>query len=146
MQNYIKEIGLQNIDQFDLRSKRKIFSVDKIDIDYIVKSLNLGDDYDYVHKTNNEGFYMGYHMYGYQIYKKSKEELQIVPKFKISKWTLLIYESTYNTDFKGGIFEFVDGQRVYPKKNLCVLFDSRDVHMVHRQTNGERSNYIVKIY
>ena len=60
-------------------------------------------------------------------------------------YTMIIYLSTYNIDFKGGEFEFVD-KIIYPKKYDVVFFDSREVHRVHEFKSGIRRNIIVKFY
>jgi hypothetical protein len=146
MNRYMKQIGLDNILKYDLISKRKVFHVDDINIDIIVKSLNLGDHYESHYKVNNKGFQMNWHIDGFQTYKKGVNDYNMIQKFELFKWTLMIYTNNYGIDFKGGIFEFADGHRIYPKKGVCLLFDSRDVHMVHLLTKGTRNNYLVKIY
>ena len=61
-------------------------------------------------------------------------------------FTLLIYESTFEKDFKGGTLEFADNTIIYPKRGMYILFDSREVHRVHKITKGNRYNLLIKFY
>lgn len=65
---------------------------------------------------------------------------------KIPKYSLIIYGSSYEKDFTGGIFEFSDGTKIKPQRNLCLLFDSREAHCVHRIKSGTRKLILMKFY
>jgi hypothetical protein len=142
---FIKTIGLKNINDFDLKNKRKIFFVNEININKIMQELGF-DNFKYNYKENTKNFFMNFHLDGIQTFKKGKNQFDFVEKEPLWKYTLIIYDSDYKKDFTGGVFEFCDGQKIYPKKGMCVLFDSRDVHCVHCVTSGIRKNFLVKIY
>jgi len=144
---YIKNIGLENIVKYDLKNKRKQFMVDfsSLDIPKLMSELGF-INYSCTYKENTKGFFMNYHLDGVQTFKVNKKEFDMITKDELWKYTMIIYESDYQKDFSGGIFEFCDGERVFPKKGLCILFDSRDVHCVHQITKGTRKNYLIKIY
>jgi len=60
--------------------------------------------------------------------------------------SVLWYKTTYNIDFKGGVLEFWDGEKIYPRLNDIYIFDSNDIHCVNTQTSGERRFYLIKYY
>lgn len=116
-------------------------------------------------KINNQGFFMKWHLddaqvihHKYNIYNKNKtnfEKNQIFisskktvyyPNNNIPKYSMIIYLSTYNKDFNGGIFEFCNGIKIKPQKNMFILFDSRYVHCVHKITAGIRKSILIKFY
>jgi hypothetical protein len=65
---------------------------------------------------------------------------------KIPKYSLIIYGSNYGEDFTGGIIEFSDGTRIKPERNLCIFFDSREAHCVHKIKSGTRKLILIKFY
>tara|TARA_Y200000002_G_scaffold365159_1_gene354781 strand:- start:782 stop:1330 length:549 start_codon:yes stop_codon:yes gene_type:complete len=65
---------------------------------------------------------------------------------KIPKFSLIVYGSTYKKDFTGGIFEFSDGTKIKPERNMCILFDSREAHCVHKIKSGKKKLLLIKFY
>lgn len=65
---------------------------------------------------------------------------------KIPKFSLIIYGSSYEKDFTGGIFEFSDGTKIKPERNLCIFFDSREAHCVHKIKSGTKKLILMKFY
>ena len=59
-------------------------------------------------------------------------------------YTLMVYESSYGTDFDGGTLEFVDGTIIEPKRGMYILFDSREVHRLNEIISGERNSILIK--
>lgn len=123
----------------------------------IIDSNNLKDyDYIIIEKSNSIGFKMKWHLDD-AVLITHKKDFMFDNQMKISekkvlhypnkkpKYSLIIYSSEYNKDFKGGTFEFVD-KKIFPKKNMYILFDSREVHRVNKITYGNRKNYLVKFY
>lgn len=82
--------------------------------------------------------------YDSQIKISEKKSLYYVNK--IPKYSLIIYGSTYNQDFTGGVIEFSDGYKIKPVKNMCLIFDSREAHCVHRIRSGKRKLILIKFY
>jgi hypothetical protein len=60
-------------------------------------------------------------------------------------YSLVIYLSTYQKDFTGGEFCFVD-QIIKPIIGDIVLFDSREVHKVNTVLSGNRTSILLKFY
>lgn len=146
-----------------IKNNRKIGIIDnytKLDED-IIKNLNLLNlnnfDYKIIKKENYEGFFMKWHVDDAQIIKHNKDN-NYIDQIKINdkqflhynklkpSYSLIIYESDFGIDFKGGSFEFSDGTLIFPKKGMYVFFDSREVHRVNKITNGIRKNYLIKFY
>lgn len=109
-----------------------------------------------IEKVNEKGFFMKWHLDDAQIINNKKEikyknHIEISEKKsiyysnEIPTYSLIIYLSEHNLDFKGGSFEFVD-KKIYPKKNMYIFFDSREVHRVNKITGGHRHNYLIKFY
>ena len=61
-------------------------------------------------------------------------------------YSLFIYGSDYCKDFNGGKFEFSDGTKIKPQKNMCILFDSREAHYIHKLKGGTCNYIIVNFY
>ena len=113
----------------------------------------------YTSKINKTGDYMKWHCDDAIITSNKKENMnKYINQIKISekkslfypnkipRYSLIIYGSTYDKDFTGGIFEFSDGTKIKPERNLCVLFDSREAHYVHRIKSGTRKLILMKFY
>lgn len=77
---------------------------------------------------------------------KISEKKSLFYPNRIPKLTIIIYGSTYKDDFNGGIFEFSDGYKVKPVKNMCLIFDSREAHCVHKIHSGIRKSILIKYY
>lgn len=61
----------------------------------------------------------------------------------------LVYLSDYNTDFKGGLFGFIDGKRkikVEPKKGRLLMFTagSENLHRAYKVRSGKR--YVMSMW
>ena len=96
-------------------------------------------------KENSVGFYMNWHIDDAQIVKRKiglDGQIKISDKHYLHynknkpKYTIIIYGSDYNIDFKGGLLEFADGSIIEPKKNYYILFNSDELHRVHKNTKG----------
>ena len=90
------------------------------------------------HKTNL------IYLYNNQI--KISEKKSLYYSNKIPKYSLIIYGSTYDEDFTGGIIEFSDGFKIKPVKNMCIIFDSREAHYVHKIRSGLKKLILIKYY
>ena len=157
---------------FDIESLKKeriidmISDYDTFDISNFIKTFGL-DDYDYecVKKTNITGFYMKWHLDNACVFKNKRKtdgsdsvstgspdaipisDIHVLQYFiKRPSYTLIIYDSDHNIDFKGGTLEFIDGVIVKPKKGMYVFFNSNELHRVNRILSGSRVNYLVKFY
>ena len=149
-----------------IKFTRKIgFIDDSLSIDENIKSILEKNkinftSYKIIEKSNEKGFYMKWHLDDAQIINhKNKLDFKKVLKsqhFISNKksinylhqkplYSLIIYFSEYNTDFTGGSFEFVD-KKIFPQKNMYLLFDSNEVHRVNIITSGVRKNILIKFY
>jgi hypothetical protein len=165
------EIGKELIKKYNLKDFRVVFSYD-FDLKniemmnyFLINTLNILpesiDNIEIIHKTINEKG-LKYHIDDCQIIKKKSEPEYRKEQFikiaknkylyfntsngKLPKKTILFYSSTYNVDFTGGVLHFSDDYVFYPKKNIGIMFDSREVHMVTPVTSGIRPVTVVKIY
>ena len=154
--NYCK--SLTNI------KKRKIGFIEnyeKFHFDLIKNIIDFSySKYDIVKKENSVGYYMNWHLDNAKIitHKKSINKKLIHDQIMISDRhglyyylekpiiSLIIYESTYNHDFGGGVLEFLDGTKIYPQRGMYILFDSNEVHRVTKILSGTRINYLIKFY
>lgn len=149
-------------DKYDLKKERiigQIDNYDKFDIFYFSKIIPL-DIYDYeiIKKDNGEGFFMNWHLDNALVVKNKKDMTDTSTGISISErhtlhyfvkkpvYTLIVYESNHDEDFRGGTLEFIDGVVIKPKKGLYVFFNSNEVHRVNRILSGTRVNYLVKFY
>ena len=146
-----------------IKFTRKIGFIDEsLSIDENIKSILKKNkinftSYKIIEKSNEKGFYMKWHLDDAQIINHNKDnnikdqtfisnKKAINYKNNPPEYSMIIYESEYEKDFNGGILEFCDGYKIYPKKNMYVFFDSRFVHMVHKISDGVRVNYLIKFY
>ena len=65
---------------------------------------------------------------------------------KIPKYSIIIYGSTYKEDFTGGIFEFSDGTKIKPRKNMSILFNSKEAFYIHKVRSGIKKETFVTLY
>ena len=157
--------GKKIIKEYNLINDRKIVFINKEfneeNIKDIIKeivkdTINFNDYFMYiVKKENKEGFFMKWHVDDAQLIKKKvgyKDQIKVSDKYylhynkEVPIYTLIIYESTYNNDFSGGILEFADNIKIKPKKGMYILFNSKEVHRVHKILKGMRINYLIKFY
>lgn len=142
--------------------------------EFTVSSVNYFDDiynlfpflstleYKIINKTNTKGFSMKWHLDDCIIFKHSKpptngdfQFIQIDSKRyytfkKRPQYSVIIYHSKYNVDFKGGILEFQDTTptptRFIPDINKAVIFDCNQIHRVTEITDGIRHYTLIKFY
>lgn len=109
-----------------------------------------------IYRNNPEGFYLNWHIDDCAVYKHNttmnktnnillNDKYSLYHKKELPKFTMIIYLTSIDEDFKGGEFEFVN-QLIRPKKNDVIFFDSREVHRVRRFRGGERKNILIKFY
>ena len=60
-------------------------------------------------------------------------------------YTIVLYYSTQNEDFKGGEFCFID-KEIKPKKYQGIFFNSKEPHQVKVITQGVRKSKLLKFY
>ena len=161
--SHLKSYGLRLIENNpSILESRKVGFLDKqfYNINSII-DLDLVDldvyRFQVVKKVHSNDYSMKWHLDDAQIisHKKDAEvkDQEFISKKKSihynndpPEYSMIIYDSEYDVDFKGGILEFCDGFKVYPKKNMYVFFDSRLVHMVHKMIEGVRVNFLIKFY
>ena len=149
--NYGKEIHFENerkigyikdYNNFELNDINNIIDKTKYNI-YFMK------------KENKEGFYMNWHIDDAQVIKRKEGlegQIKISDKYYLHynsnkpKYTIIIYGSDYNIDFQGGLLEFADNTIIEPKNGLYILFNSNELHRVHKITKGIRKNILIKLY
>lgn len=155
MEQWIKEYAKKN----EPYMKRCIFYSTCIEdvLDYVERKSKQYIYKEINYRTHETGYYLRFHKDNYRLdknlwnrfkYHENKELCWVkMPKnSKIPDYTVLWYLSTYDEDFGGGILEFWDGQKILPKKNMAILFQSNDIHKVHRISWGNRSFIIIKFY
>ena len=149
-------------DKCDLEKERiigQIENYEKFDIFYFSGIIPLENYvYEIIKKENVEGFFMNWHLDNALVVKNKKGMTNTSTGIPISErhtlhyfvkkpvYTLIVYESNHDEDFRGGTLEFIDGVVVKPKKGLYVFFNSNEVHRVNRILSGTRVNYLVKFY
>ena len=154
--NYGKQL-LNNENKIIITGYIDNYNIFNIDIIKQLKIINF-DLYDYIicKKINTSGFFMKWHIDDCAFIKHSKKnnlfnnkinnKLSIYYKNKIPKYSLIIYESKYNTDFTGGKLKFIDGTEIKPDIGLYVLFNSIHMHCVEKINSGSRICYLIKFY
>lgn len=173
MQNLILSIGRERINDNKIINNRYCFNLENIletkelseinliefAINEINKKLkiNLNElKREIIQRDNKEGFYLNWHIDDCAIYKHNntenkKNNIPINDKYslyhenELPKYTMIIYLTSIDEDFKGGEFEFVN-KLIKPKKYDVIFFDSREVHRVRRFRGGTRRNILVKFY
>ena len=158
--NSLLKYGIQFlIENPNIVNERKIGTISNYDIDEI-KKLKLIDfqnyNYKIINKIHYQNYNMDWHLDDAQIIKHSNkvypDQIQIANKKyinysnEIPEYSMIIYDSEYNIDFKGGTFEFVDKTLIYPKKGLYLFFNSKEVHRVNNIIEGTRKNKLIKFY
>jgi hypothetical protein len=164
----IYNYGLELIKEYKLEEKRHIYIVDTNDckieheiinkaINYIKDKVNLNNyDMKIVEKKYEKGDSMKWHRDDCAIfrhknnYEAKNNNIKINDKFtlyytKLPIYSMIIYLSTYNIDFTGGKFQFVNTE-IIPEKNKVILFDSREIHKVSDITSGSRHCILIKFF
>ena len=158
--NKVLNYGKNLIESTNLKCERRygIINIDYEsfeieDINSIIDCTNY--NIYFMKKENGVGFYMNWHIDDAQIVKRKNGldgQIKISEKHYLHynknkpKYTIIIYGSDYNIDFEGGLLEFADGTLIEPKKNYYILFDSDELHKVHKITKGIRKNILIKLY
>ena len=158
--NKVLNYGKNLIESTNLKCERR-YGIINIDYEsFEIEDINsIIDCTDYniyfMKKENGVGFYMNWHIDDAQIVKRKNGldgQIKISEKHYLHynknkpKYTIIIYGSDYNIDFEGGLLEFADGTLIEPKKNYYILFDSDELHKVHKITKGIRKNILIKLY
>ena len=164
--SHLEKYGLELLENNpNIRKSRKFGIINNYQgfNDSTIKELNLDIDLDKYNivitkKINQKGFSMKWHVDDAQLIKHRPNQIVDQQIFIYNKhylcyngknppeYTCLIYDSTYNQDFTGGILEFADKTTVKPDKGMYVFFDSREVHKVNPIKSGIRINYLIKFY
>ena len=158
--NKVLNYGKIILENSDLKNERKTGFInndyDNFELSDINNIINIKNYTIYfMKKENSVGFYMNWHIDDAQIVKRKNGldgQIKISDKHYLHynknkpKYTIIIYGSDYNIDFKGGLLEFADGSIIEPKKNYYILFNSDELHRVHKITKGTRKNILIKLY
>lgn len=146
MSHWIEITGLETFKKYNQNAKRKIIQFDSLNdednitdqiIERIKKYIDISEfEIEIINKKTNTGYKHRYHIDGFYAREfKTGDKYQWVQTTKNPPvLSILYYMSDHNIDFKGGVLEFIDGLKIEPKKNLCVIFDSKTVHRVLEQT------------
>jgi hypothetical protein len=109
-------------------------------------------------RTTGANYYQNWHLDGKRVFETRKGVICPSDSNNQSKYVLhnifsptptysiLYYGSSYNIDFKGGIIEFINGQKIKPMKNNGIIFDSNLGHQVTQQTDGERKCFLIMLF
>ena len=110
------------------------------------------------HRITSKGYYQNWHLDGKRVFETRRGVVCPTDTTNQSKYVLhdiynptptysiLYYGSTYDKDFKGGMIEFINGVKIKPIKNQCIIFDSNLGHQVTLQTDGQRSCYLIMVF
>jgi hypothetical protein len=140
------------IEKLDLLSEYKE-ELKKLDIEIIVRN-----------KTKEENYYLNWHFDDKKLIVHKKHNKNIVHDLEIIYeddkhiyglynknndkkllYTLIFYVSSWNIDFIGGEFNFID-KTIKPIKGMILLFHSNELHKVNLLNNGKRKAIVVKFY
>jgi len=157
--DYYENTYLENLSYEEIINKLEELISNKININNYTKEWKF--------KENSKGFSMKWHCDDCFIRKNKKnylenmildddyyirnEKLDDIGQYtlthteKLPEYTVLIYFSDYNKDYKGAELHFVN-KIITPNKYDVIIFDSREIHKVNIQTNGIRKNLIIKYY
>lgn len=154
-QNYLYEYGKKLLEDIpDIKKHRKIFYFDVEDsIENIISDFADGFEVRYVERESGVNFEMCWHQDDISLHKNSKKHCQKYnfPKYKFycketpPIYTILLYYSTIDEDFRGGEFCFVD-EEIRPKSGMGLIFDSKEIHRVKSVKSGTRKVIIIKLY
>lgn len=129
----INKIAYLKKDFLFLKSMSAVYCPHDYRIDHCVK-WHMDDAYIINHNKN--------------IYNQIKinERKSIYYPDKKPIYNLIIYGSSYKKDFKGGVFEFSDGTKIKPQKNMCLLFNSKEAYRIHSIKSGVIESLLIKFY
>ena len=166
MLSTIEVHGKKVLKEHELSSKRIIGEIENYDgfshnlLSKIISTIPhfcLNDVTYYLKKrSHKDGFSMKWHVDDAIIMNVPKEnpypdmpisdKKMLVYREQKPTYTLMVYQSSYGTDFDGGTLEFVDGTIIEPKRGMYILFDSREVHRLNEIISGERNSILIKFY
>lgn len=144
---------LEENSEIKLNRKKFNFDVDA-KIEEILDKLGLNNyEKKIIERKFEKNIELGWHVDDMCMFRNSKSHCEkynkesIIPycKDKPPIYTIVLYYSTFDIDFKGGEFCFVD-EKIKPVRGLGILFDSREVHRVNRVRDGLRESIVVKLY
>jgi hypothetical protein len=169
---YNNENFINNIREFDDENIKIIFEkelpniIEKLDLltEYKEELKKLEKEIVVRNKTKNENYYLNWHFDDKKliVHKKNNKDiihdLEIIYEDdnniyglynknnnKILLYTLIFYASSWNIDFIGGEFNFID-KTIKPIKGMILLFNSNELHKVNLLNNGKRKAIVVKFY
>lgn len=167
MQDLIYSLGIERSQNIEIIQSRLYFNLgEKIENDIIEqakKEINNKLNIDLnnfrteiVQRDNSFGFYLNWHIDDCAMLKHNttdnktnnvplNNKYSLYHKNELPKYTMIIYLTSIDEDFKGGEFEFID-KLIKPKKYDVLFFDSREVHRVRRFREGTRKNILIKFY
>jgi len=162
---------INNIINLDDKDTKNIFQkelyniIDNLDItlEYKQELKNLKYDIIIRNKTKNDKYYFNWHFDDKKLIihnKNNKDKLHNLEfiyeddkniyglynnKNEKLLYTLIFYINSYNIDFNGGEFCFID-KIIKPVKGMILLFHSNELHKVNLLCNGKRKAIVVKFY
>ena len=169
---YDDENFINDIREFDDENIKIIFEkelpniIEKLDLltEYKEELKKLEKEIVVRNKTKNENYYLNWHFDDKKliVHKKNNKDiihdLEIIYEDdkniyglynknnnKILLYTLIFYASSWNIDFIGGEFNFID-KTIKPIKGMILLFHSNELHKVNLLNNGKRKAIVVKFY
>jgi hypothetical protein len=167
MQELIFNLGVERANNPEIRKSRIIFNLGENKSANIIEfamqkmmeiyNINLFDyRTEIIERENSIGFYLNWHIDDCAVYKHNNTEnktnnVPLDDKYslfhlkELPKYTMIIYLSSIDIDFKGGELEFVD-LLIRPRKYDVVFFDSREVHKVRTFRKGVRKNILIKFF
>jgi hypothetical protein len=169
---YDNENFINNIRELDDENTQIIF---KKELPNIIEKLDLLEEYKEElktleieiivrNKTKDENYYLNWHFDDKKLIVHKKDNKNIIHDLEIIYeddkhiyglynknnnknllYTLIFYASSWNIDFIGGEFNFID-KTIKPIKGMILLFHSNELHKVNLLNNGKRKAIVVKFY
>ena len=169
---YDNESFINKIRELDDENIQIIF---KKELPNIIEKLDLLEEYKEElktleikiivrNKTKDENYYLNWHFDDKKLIVHKKDNKNIIHDLEIIYeddkniyglynknnnknllYTLIFYASSWNIDFIGGEFNFID-KTIKPIKGMILLFHSNELHKVNLLNNGKRKAIVVKFY
>lgn len=165
---YDNESFINNIRELDDENTKIIFKkelsniIEKLDLLEELKTLEI--EIIVRNKTKDENYYINWHFDDKKLIVHKKDNKNIIHDLEIIYeddkniyglynknnnknllYTLIFYTSSWNIDFIGGEFNFID-KTIKPIKGMILLFHSNELHIVNLLNNGKRKAIVVKFY
>ncbi len=162
--NYIKELDDEDIKIIFKKELSKI--IEKLDLleEYKEELKTLETEIIVRNKTKDENYYLNWHFDDKKLIVHKKDNKNIIHDLEIIHeddkyiyglynknknkkllYTLIFYISSWNIDFIGGEFNFID-KSIKPIKGMILLFHSNELHKVNLLNFGNRKAIVVKFY